>query len=84
MTRHLADYATASGWMRRGQRHDDALVRWLEQNPHSEVFEAAEALHRSRRCIHRRLLRLEHEGRVRSAQMDGPVFFLTVYTATGH
>lgn len=79
----LADYVTAAGWMRLGQRRDEALIRWLELNPHRELHEIAEGLRRSRRATHRRLLRLEQEGRVRSAQMDGPVFYLTVYTATG-
>lgn len=78
----LADYVTAAGWTRLGQRRDDALVRWLEQNPASEAHEAAEALGRTQLSVHRRLLRLEHEGRVRSAQMDGPVFVTTVYEAT--
>lgn len=79
----LADYVTAAGWMRLGQRRDNALVRWLELNPHSELHQAAEALGRTRRSTHRRLLRLEREGRVRSTLIDGPVFYLTVYTATG-
>lgn len=79
----LTDYVTAAGWMRLGQRRDDALVRWLELNPHSEMHEAAEALARTRRSTHRRLLRLEREGRVRSALFDGPVFYLTLYEATG-
>jgi len=79
----IADYVSAAGWMRLGQRRDDTLVRWLELHPYSEVHEAAEALARTRWSTHRRLLRLEHEGRVRSALMDGPVFYTTVYEATG-
>lgn len=78
----LADYVSTAGWMRLGQRRDDALVRWLERHPHSELHQAAEALRRSRLSTHRRLLRLEREGRVRSTLMDGPVFYTTVYEAT--
>jgi hypothetical protein len=78
----LADYVTAAGRMRLGQRRDEALLRWLERNPHSELHEVAEALRSTRRSTHRRLLRLEREGRVRSTLIDGPVFYLTVYEAT--
>lgn len=76
------DYLSAAGWMRLSQRRDDALVEWLRQNPHSEVHEAADALGRSRRSTHRRLLRLEREGRVRSTLFDGPVFTATLYETT--
>lgn len=79
----LTGSAATAGLLRLFRRRDETLVRWLELNPHSELHEAAEALHRTRLGTHRRLLRLEREGRVRSTQMDGPVFYTTVYTATG-
>jgi predicted ArsR family transcriptional regulator len=77
----LADYVTAAGWMRLSQRRDDTLVRYLRANPHSELDTVADALRRTRRATRRRLERLETEGRVRSAWVDGPVFYTTVYEA---
>jgi DNA-binding IclR family transcriptional regulator len=79
----LANPLTAAGRWRLARRRDNAVVRWLEQHPDSELHEIAEALHRTRLSTHRRLRRLERQGRVRSTLMDGPVFSFTVYRATG-
>ncbi|MEV6400538.1 winged helix-turn-helix domain-containing protein [Streptomyces sp. NPDC051907] len=75
----LWEYLSAGGAARRRRRRDDELVAWLQANPDSEAPEVAVAIGRSIVRIHRHLTRLERQGRIRSAWIDGPVFNHTVY-----
>ncbi|MFE2934902.1 hypothetical protein [Streptomyces sp. NPDC059278] len=54
---------------------------WLKNNPESESDEAALALGSPLITTCMRLSRLEHEGRVQSAQIIGPFLDRTVYRA---
>lgn len=63
-------------------RRDNELVAWLRTHPEREAAEAAVALGRPLRHTHRRLLRMEVEGRVRSTWMMGEIFNHTVYRTT--
>lgn len=64
----------------RRARRDAELLAWLRDHPASEVREAADALRRSVRSTHQRLLRLETHGLVQSAQIADDLFVYTVYS----
>ena len=73
------DYLSAGGWMRLSSRRDGTLMRWLHDNQDAEAAEAAEALGWSVHGTHRRLLRLEREGRVHALTVSDDIFNYTVY-----
>lgn len=63
-------------------RRDNATLRYLRQVPASTAEDVARALRRGVHRTHRRLRRLESEGRVYSRWEEDGVFTYTVYYAS--
>lgn len=80
----LEDFLSMGAWMRRSLRLDDAVVRWLHLYPGTCDVEIADGLRRSTRAVHRRLLRLEREGRVTTQWARTDFFDFVVYYPAPH
>jgi len=78
----ITSYLTPSGWMRLGARRDAAAIRYLTLHPGREAAHVAYALGRSVHATHKRLRRLEREGRVYSRLECDEVFFYHAYYAS--
>lgn len=78
----LTHYLTPAWWRTRDSRRDAAILRYLRLHPGSEPTTVALALHRNVTTVHRRLRRLEQQGRVTSRWESDDAFFYHAYYAT--
>lgn len=77
----LTHYLAPTWWRTLGARRDAAIVRYLQVHPGSEPATVAVGLQRSVLSTHRRLRRLEQQGRVISRWESDDAFFYHAYYA---